>query len=342
VAPTEDGLPTPVPLPIDFKSAALPALPARPSMPALPTQLPSLPPQPVTGPDAALSPRSWEAKELSRREKKEAKKLRKKEEEDRKREKKKEKREKKVAKKGSKVTAMATLSMPHTPSAPPATAPVQHHHQQAPISHAPTPPKSTGHSDTMAAVPVGSLASASTTLETPKEKANFFEMSKSKDIQLNDDEALKAGSKKRHTIFKKSSKTKTKTPDERAISRTQSGLKLESKPYLSIWYARPVDAPHLNLNGLARLTQRLCSSLSLSLTHTHTHTHHRLPGADTLSPPRIHKLKKKKLFVGSDSSCHICVPDEGCAKRQALIYSGMTTLFVLAQPPLPRQCAASG
>jgi hypothetical protein len=44
-----------------------------------------------------------------------------------------------------------------------------------------------------------------------------------------------------------------------------------------------------------------------------------------LSPPRIHKLKKKKLFVGSDSSCHICVPDEGCAKRQALIYSGITT-----------------
>ena len=51
----------------------------------------------------------------------------------------------------------------------------------------------------------------------------------------------------------------------------------------------------------------------------------RLPGADTLSAPRIHKLKKKKLFVGSDSSCHICVPDENCAKRQALIYSGTDT-----------------
>jgi hypothetical protein len=240
VAPTDEALPTPVPLPVDFQS--MPALPVRPA--AVSTQLPALPPQPLTGPDAALSPRSWEAKELSRREKKEAKKLRKKEEEERKREKKKEKREKKSSKaakksggggggggsSNAKISAMASLSMPHTP-AQPATMPVQHQHQPPAAHVAPTPPKSAGHSDSATQNNV-SLASAASTLETPKERANFFEMSKSKDIQLNDDEALKAGGGKKRNLFKKSNKgSKTE-----AISRTQSGLKLDSKPYLSIWY----------------------------------------------------------------------------------------------------------
>jgi len=53
----------------------------------------------------------------------------------------------------------------------------------------------------------------------------------------------------------------------------------------------------------------------------------RLPGADTLSPPRIHKLKKKKAYIGNDSACHICIPDEACARRQAMIYPGKHIIF---------------
>jgi len=204
-------------------------------------QLPPLPQKGLAGGESTPTPGALPAdpcsvaleaaREPSRRERKEAKRLKKKEEEERKRMERREKREKeRGAKKNGKVAAMASLSLPAAGTSaagssssssgntklsmintgPPGSAPVRH--IEGPLS-----------GPILASVPLSPPRSSSSEVE----RGGFFERSKSKDIDLNEDEITRS---KKRNLFKAKKATK-----KGELVRRSSGLSLNSKPYLSIW-----------------------------------------------------------------------------------------------------------